>query len=45
MVLIIIDMMMTKAYAETYETISVDRLNYGIYFKHVDTINVVNDNF
>ena len=42
---IIIDMIRTDVYAESYETKSVNRLNYGIYFKYVDTINVVNDNF
>ena len=43
--LIIIDMMMTIVYTENYETKSLNRLNYGIYFKYVDTINVVNENF
>ena len=35
---------MTKVYAASYEPKSVSRLNYGIYFKLVDTINVMNDN-
>ena len=37
--------MVTTTSADNYETKSVSRLNYGIYFKHVDTINVMNDNF
>ena len=43
--LILIDIMLTKASADSYETKSVNRLNYGIYFKHDDKINVMNDNF
>ena len=37
--------MKTTASADNYKTKSVNRLNYGIYFKHVDTINVMNDKF
>ena len=37
--------MLTTASADNYNIKSVNRLNYGIYFKHVDTINVMNDNF
>ena len=44
-VLIISDMMMTKVYSKNYETKSVNRLNYEIYFKHEDMINVVDDPF
>ena len=43
--LILIYIMVTTASADNYKTKSVSRLNYGIYFKHVDTINVMNDNF
>ena len=31
--------------AESYATKSVNRSNYGIYFKHVDTVNVLSDYF
>ena len=31
--------------AESYATKSVNRLNYGIYFKHVDTVHVLSDYF
>ena len=43
--LILIYIMITKASADDYEAKSVSRLNDGIYFKHVDMINVMNDNF
>ena len=43
--LILIYIMVTTGTADSYETKSVNRLNYGIYFKHVDTISYVNDNF
>ena len=41
---IIINIMLTTASVDRYETKSVNRLNYGIYFKHVDTIEIMNDN-
>ena len=41
--LILINITLTTASADSYETKSVNRLNYGVYFKYVDTINVMND--
>ena len=43
--LILIYITVTTASADNYETKSVSRLNYFIYFKHFDTINDMNDNF
>ena len=36
---------MTKVCAESYATKSVNRLNYGIYFQHLDTVSVLSDYF
>ena len=44
-ILIITEIMMTKVCAESYATKSVNRLNYGIFFKHVETVNVLSDYF
>ena len=37
--------MMTKVNAESYTAKSINRLNYGIYFKHIDTVKVLSDYF
>ena len=36
---------MSKMCAESYATKSVNRLNYGIYFQHVDMVSVLSEYF